>query len=346
MSIFNDLLLKSKQLIPNSIKSKFLNPTENTTELVENFKIEPPTKEGLLRLVDSLSNNPNDRVRVLGDGGIIILGSSLGAASSGTIATVLGGKAAFSMFGWTLAAATPIGWVIGGIVAGGAAAYGISRLIKDGAISEGRKKELLQQYKEQLRDIKEKENINSITHKDKTNFIISMRILIDKDIFSPEDASMIISQVENGQILISDALLLIQNLFDEQNINPPIDQITDDSMENQLNELRYKLEAFTKISNLQERVLLRHEHAIIVTANELVNTAEILKVQERTNTAYDEELKNLNLSMSNIDSILNDFISKSAKKDKTIKLLIFLNSIGAILISLVLSYFINKFVFS
>lgn len=344
MSVLNDLLEKSIQLLPNGIKFKFPSSSEKSVDSIKTLSVEPPTKDGLLRLIDNLSKNPNDRVRVLGDGGIIILGSSLGAAGSGTIATVLGGNAAFSMFGWTLAAATPIGWVIGGIVAGGAAAYGISRLIKDGAISEGRKKELLQQYSEQLRDIKNKENVDSITHNDKTNFIVSIRILIEKDIFSPEDASTIISQVENGQILISDAILLVQNLFDEQNISPQIDRIDDESLENQLIEIRHKLEAFTKISQLQETVLLRHEHAIIVTANEFVKTAEILKVQELTNSSFNEKVKKLHSSLSNIEDLFKSYIIKATKKDKVVKLLILLNFICAILISIMLSYYISRVV--
>ena len=72
---------------------------------------------------------------------------------------------------------------MGAAAAGGALAYGVSRLIYDGGLAEGRKAELLQQYRESARSLEAKERANSITEQDKTRFIISTKELIDKDKF-------------------------------------------------------------------------------------------------------------------------------------------------------------------
>ena len=136
------------------------------------------TKEQLLKIIDELEKKPSDRIRILGDAGITIVGAGVGAAAAGTLAgaagvtSIWGLTTAASWIGVTAVSATPVGWVIGSAAVAGAAAYGVSRWIHDGGLSEGRKLELLQQYKEQAQNIEAKERAQNITDKDKTNFII------------------------------------------------------------------------------------------------------------------------------------------------------------------------------
>lgn len=112
------------------------------------------SKKQLLKVIDELQKNPNDRVRILGDFGITGVGIGLGAAAAGTLAAMAGATAipalttAASWIGITAVAATPVGWVVGVGIAGGAVAFGMSRLIRGGGIAEGRKKELLQVYQD------------------------------------------------------------------------------------------------------------------------------------------------------------------------------------------------------
>jgi hypothetical protein len=273
MSIFNKIVSKFKRGSPseNVLPSSASNPES----------LGPPTKDQLLKTIDHLKSNPNDRIRILGDGGITVLGAGLGGGVAGPVAAALGGKAAIGLFGWSLAAATPIGWIIGGVVAGSAAAYGISRLIRDGAISEGRKKELLQQFTEQLKDIKAKESANSITDADRTNFTISLRELIEKDILPPEDAAKMIAQVAQGIVPLSDALLLVQNLFQEQDLAIPVGVQQGIPIEQQLTELRNRIQSNEVINDQHEKVLLRHEQAMLITAEQLSNNnSSIQKINE------------------------------------------------------------------
>ncbi len=184
--------------------------------------ISKPTKQQLITIIDELKSNPNDKSRLLGDVGITVVGIGLGAAAAGTLASAAGATSIFGLTtigGWlgvSAVAATPVGWIIGAAAAAGAVAYGISRMIHDGGLSEGRKLELLQQYKEDAEHIDAKEKSGNITDKDRTGFIISLRELIDKEAISPDKAIKLIEQVEQGRIPISQALELVQGILQEQ----------------------------------------------------------------------------------------------------------------------------------
>lgn len=174
------------------------------------------TKKRLLKVIDDLETSPSDRVRILGDVGITSVGAALGAAGAGTLAAAAGATTAFSLFGFTLAAATPVGWVVGTAVAGGALAYGISRLIRNGGMSEGRKRELLQVYREQLREVQRREQVQEITDPDRNRFIASLREVIEKDVISPEKAFQLIEAVERGAMPLSQAYSLVAGLLERE----------------------------------------------------------------------------------------------------------------------------------
>ena len=173
------------------------------------------SKEQLLKVIDEIQNKPNDRVRILGDIGITSVGVGLGAVGAATVAGIAGATAipalttAASWIGITAVAATPVGWVVGAAIGGGAVAYGVSRLIHGGGISEGRKRELKTLYQERLREIKRKEYFDQVGAEERTQFIASLRELVDKDAITPKKAFALIDNVENGRMPISEAYSLI-----------------------------------------------------------------------------------------------------------------------------------------
>lgn len=181
-----------------------------------------PTKEQLLNMIGELEKNPLDKGRLLGDAGITAVGVGLGAAAAGTLASAAGATSIWgltSVAGWlgvSAVAATPVGWVIGAAAVGGAVAYGVSRMVHGGGLSEGRKQELLQKYKEDAHSIDAKEKAGSITDNDRTTFILSLRELIDKDAITPDKAIKLIEQVEQGRIPLSQAFALVQAILREQ----------------------------------------------------------------------------------------------------------------------------------
>ena len=121
-----------------------------------------PSKEQLLKMINRLEKNPEDKGRILGDAGITVAGGLLGVAAAGTLASAAGATSIFgistaaSWLGITVVSATPIGWIIGSAAAAGAVVYGVSRLIHDGGLAEGRKRELLQKYREEIRTMERK----------------------------------------------------------------------------------------------------------------------------------------------------------------------------------------------
>ena len=181
----------------------------------------PPrvSKAQLVRLISELEDKPHDRIRILGDAGITVLGTGLGAAAAGTIATAAGATSVWgltSIAGWlgfSAVAATPIGWVIGCAAMAGGAAYGVSRLIRGGSLSEGRRFELLQKYREERVAISAREISGEIDEADKSRFICSIRELVEKDVLPPSDAFRLIEQVERGGIPISVAIANIHDLL-------------------------------------------------------------------------------------------------------------------------------------
>lgn len=183
------------------------------------------TKKQLIKVIDDLKKRPNDRIRILGDVGISVVGAGLGAAAASTVAgalgitSIAGVTTVASWVGVTAVSATPIGWVIGAAAVGAGAAYGVSRIIHGGGLSEGRKSELLQQYKQEIRNMEAKENAESITQEDKDSFIFSLKELIAKDAIKPDEAKALIEYVENGIIPISEAFKTVYNLLDEEKID-------------------------------------------------------------------------------------------------------------------------------
>lgn len=181
------------------------------------------SKKQLLKMIDDLEKHPHDRVRILGDAGITVMAAGIGAAAAGTIATAAGATSIFgvstiaSWAGITVAAATPVGWIVAGAVASGAAAYGVSRLIRGGAMAEGRKAELLQRYCADAKRMAAKERSGQVTDLDRTAFVVSLRELVGKNVINPENAFRLIEQVERGHVPLSQAMRLIESLLAEKN---------------------------------------------------------------------------------------------------------------------------------
>jgi hypothetical protein len=180
------------------------------------------SKKQLLDMIDALEKNPEDKGRILGDAGITLTGIGLGAAAAGTVASVAGATSIFglttaaSWLGVGLVSATPVGWILGVAAAGGALAYGVSRLIHDGGLAEGRKLELLQKYREDANNIEIKERAGNITDSDKTTFIVATKELIEKDVISADEALELIEYVQQGIIPISQAYSMIENLLKDK----------------------------------------------------------------------------------------------------------------------------------
>lgn len=93
------------------------------------------------------------------------------------------------------------------------ALVGLKKVLFDGTYMEGKKAEMLNQLKEQLREVESKERASHIKDDDKTKFHIFLKGPIMLDLISPQDAQSLINAVQNGQMPLTEAYKLVQNLI-------------------------------------------------------------------------------------------------------------------------------------
>lgn len=164
-----------------------------------------PTKEQILKSIEQLEKNPHDKLGILADIGIGVVG----AAGAGAAAAAFGG--ASFLFG-LITVAPPVGLVVGGAALGAAALVGAKRMLFDGTFNQGKQAEMLKQLKEQLRDVEAKERGSKLQDSDKTKFIVSLKEPVRLNLISPKDAQDLIMAVESGQIAIKEAIKMVEDL--------------------------------------------------------------------------------------------------------------------------------------
>jgi len=165
-----------------------------------------PNKEQILKAIEKLEKNPHDKIGILSDIGIGVVG----AAGAGYAASLLGASALF--FGLVPVAA-PIAVVAGGAALGGLALVGIKKMLFDGTFDEGKKSEMLKQLKENLRQVEAKERASKLGDSDKNQFYILLKEPVELELISPKDAQDLIAAVESGQVPLKEAYQLVQDLI-------------------------------------------------------------------------------------------------------------------------------------
>jgi hypothetical protein len=164
-----------------------------------------PTKEQILKSIEQLEKNPHDKLGILADIGIGVVG----AAGAGAAAAAFGGGSI--LFG-LITVAPPVGLVVGGAALGAAALVGVKRMLFDGTFNQGKQAEMLKNLKDQLRDVEAKERASKLEDSDKTKFIVSLKEPVRLDLISPKDAQDLIRAVESGQIAIKEAIKMVEDV--------------------------------------------------------------------------------------------------------------------------------------
>lgn len=177
------------------------------------------TKKQFLKAIKALEENPNDRVRILGELGITAAGLAVGSVAAAGIAGAIGVTTipvvttAASWLGISAVAATPVGWVLGIAAITGSAFYGISRLIRDGAMSEGRKAELLVIYRERVESIKRLEAAQQVAESEKSEFRRLLAELVQKDVIGTDRGIRLVELTESGAMSYADAYGCLQEFI-------------------------------------------------------------------------------------------------------------------------------------
>jgi len=165
------------------------------------------TKEQILKAIEQLEKNPHDKLGILADIGIGVVG----AGAAGAAVAAFGGTSI--LFG-LVAVAPPVGLVVGGAALGAAALVGAKRIFFDGTFNEGKKAEMLKQLKEQLREVETKERASKLGESDKTKFIVSLKEPVRLNLISPKEAQDLMRAVESGQIPIKEAINMVKAIIE------------------------------------------------------------------------------------------------------------------------------------
>ncbi len=166
------------------------------------------SKKELLKVIEQLEKNPNDKVQIFTDMGLL----TAGAVAGGILAAEIGASAIF--FG-LVAVAAPVGLVVGGAALGGLALVGVKKWFVDGTAREGKRQALLETYYQQLQETSAKERASNIKDYDKTKFITLLKEPIALDLIKPQEAQELIEAVEGGQIPLPEAYQLVMNVLNE-----------------------------------------------------------------------------------------------------------------------------------
>ncbi|WP_242723007.1 hypothetical protein [Microcoleus vaginatus] len=154
-----------------------------------------------------MEKNPHDKLGILADIGIGVVG----AGAAGAAVAAFGGTSI--LFG-LIAVAPPVGLVVGGAALGAAALVGAKRIFFDGTFNEGKKAEMLQQLKEQQREVETKERASKLGESDKTKFIVSLKEPVRLNLISPKEAQDLMRAVETGQIPIKEAINMVKAIVE------------------------------------------------------------------------------------------------------------------------------------
>ena len=176
------------------------------------------SKKEVLKAIKKLEKNPSDKFRLGGEMVGVAVGATLGGIGGVAAATLTGATAIpviTTVASWasiTVAAATPIGWIAGGAVLGGALVYGVGRIIRNGAGAEVRRKELLQRLKQKVQGMEKCDKAIQPTETEMRDFYGKLKETLLLDLISPSQAGDITIAVSNGSMLLTDAFTNLEKL--------------------------------------------------------------------------------------------------------------------------------------
>ncbi|PSN15838.1 hypothetical protein C7293_05515 [filamentous cyanobacterium CCT1] len=179
-------------------------------------KLKKPSKKDILEAIDKLEKNPNARTKILGEMGV----AGMGAAGVGALAAFFGASVApipvvTALTGFGMVVAAPVTLVAGAAIAGGAAAYGLTKLATSGAYDEGKQEEIKQKLKDILQEFEIEEHKENLTEENKNSFIIFLKEPLQIDLITAEQAQDLIELVEKGEMSLEEAYSLLGDIIEE-----------------------------------------------------------------------------------------------------------------------------------
>ncbi len=157
-----------------------------------------------------------DRVGSAGQVLTTVGGAAAGGVAAGSIAAAAGATTLFGStslagaLGTIFVTTTPVGWVAGCAVAGAAAAYGASKMIKSGGRNDRVREELIGKLTKRLDEIK----VRNTEPRAMADLQHAMAEAIRRGCLTEDDATRIVNLVELGKLKIDLALSRISGLIE------------------------------------------------------------------------------------------------------------------------------------
>ncbi len=158
-----------------------------------------------------------DRVGHAGQAILTIAGGASGVAASGAIAsaagasTLLGSTSLAGLLGGVFVTATPVGWVVGAAIAGSAAAYGVSKLVRSGGRQDRLRQEISNRLSKRLSAQKSKSTQQSTLEELQHSITYALK----SGHLSSDQAQRMLGLVENGKLDPELALSRVRTLLKE-----------------------------------------------------------------------------------------------------------------------------------
>ena len=155
-----------------------------------------------------MKKSPRDRVGVLGDLGATGLGGVAGAglagatASAAGVATIFGSSTFGSVLGGIFVTTTPVGWVVGSVVVGGAVGYGISKLASSGGKSDAIKQMNVKELQERINTLNNQSQYSNKSNDKMKKVIEGIQLLIKNNKISQDESTALLAGIEKGNMTI------------------------------------------------------------------------------------------------------------------------------------------------
>lgn len=161
------------------------------------------------RIVDAIHKLKRpDKVGVAGMGLGSVSGIAGGTAAAGALAsaagatTLLGSTTLASVLGGVFVAATPIGWIVGCGIAGGALGLGIAKMIKSGGAQDQIREDMIKRFQVKLNTLQRSEgkqpNIGDLN--------TALSAAINNNSISNDQAERLVKLVSDGKLQAKVAL--------------------------------------------------------------------------------------------------------------------------------------------
>ena len=180
------------------------------------------TIDEYVRALEKMKQNPRDRVGILGELGVTGLGVTAGFVASGAVAatfgaaTLAGSTTLGSILGGIFVTTTPVGWIVGTAMAGGALAYTAGKLIRSGGKCDMLKKISIRELEQRINSMRREAQSTPAYDEKISKVITSIQYLISNSQMGQDKATEILEAIEKKRLSVDEAFELLQAIVTEK----------------------------------------------------------------------------------------------------------------------------------